>query len=88
MTPLKPATPLPWRATGAQVRDALGNQGGGRDSTLALCVTANQHEDAAYIVAACNNMPRLLALLNAAVDDDADWRNDALVALKEMGART
>ena len=85
---MKPATPLPWRVDLPTTKDSVDGQRGIWSGKRGVADVYGYPDNAAYIVAACNNMPRLLALLNAAVDDDADWLNDAIAALKELGART
>ena len=54
MTPLKPATPLPWKY-GQLSQNVIGPRG----QLIAECVEAD-FDDAAYIVAACNAYPQLV----------------------------
>ena len=88
MPTLKPATPLPWSHEQHDARLCMGGcedlhglyhaTHNGRD-TVKECLAENvQPETAAYIVAACNAYPALVAALRLVVEHDgkltgADW---------------
>lgn len=66
MTAPKPATPLPW-ITGNGTKGARANVYTATDNTAALATATHHHgtqeqfQNAAYIVAACNAYPQLVA---------------------------
>ena len=59
MTPIKPATPLPWSSHGNDVHSPAPVERTKMRKTVANCGHAIQ--DAAYIVHACNTYPQLVA---------------------------
>lgn len=56
-----PATPLPWIAHGDSADRMSIRQAEAGPSVASMFLTRNDADDAAYIVAACNAYPRLMA---------------------------